>query len=101
MPRKLRRPKSRLDQPLTVGALSFDALCDLTCAWEPGRTRIPRAWSTWIEFLEAYEHVRDALLASEHLEPFAERVRRYRQRYGAAALLTSTYSDIREADDAA
>jgi hypothetical protein len=98
MPRKLRRPKPRPQQPLTVGALSFDELADFTCAWEPGPSAIPRQWATWLDYLDAYEEIRDELLATERLEPFAERVRRYRHAYGAAALLTADYTDIKASD---
>ena len=72
MPRRLTGVGRR--KTLTVADLDINDLTDLTCGWGPG-WRGSR-WATEEQFLEAYEELRDELLAHESARgmgpPFAE-----------------------------
>jgi hypothetical protein len=106
MSRKLRVPKLRTERHLS----DFDIpeqLCFLA-SWFPPREDRPQdrgRWQTWTDFLDDYESIRDELQAHfpHNTDPFAERVRRFVERYGLEELETlRSYEDLCQAleDDA-
>lgn len=103
----MRRRRRAAPASLTLRDLDLpDVLC-LLAGWQPPQHTFDRErsrWATWQEFLTDYEHVRAELPARpDGREPFAERVRRYRETFGAAALDAATYEDLHDArseDDA-
>ncbi len=99
MPRRLRAPKlRRFTMTRRVADLSFDELGALLLPWAPTSRRV---FASWADHAACYLAVRDELLAqlADHRwpparTPFAEKVKRYRDRHGDEALASASYSDV-------
>src|SRR5688500_18231601 len=95
--RPLRQPKA---QPVRLADFTpREKLCFLS-AWEPGWDVAAR-WESWCDYLSDYALVRDELSQKFGARfqciggcPFAERVLRFRDDFGAAALDTATYTEV-------
>jgi hypothetical protein len=83
----------------TLRDFTFSERRDFVAAWEPQRHSWQRAtrWATWGEYLDAYESVRDELLAKwRHRDKpvFAERALQVLDEQGIDVLETCTFEDV-------
>lgn len=72
------RRRHRITPRLALNDLTFPELFQLLAGWRPGQDRPSRHWTTWPEYFEAYEAVREALLNRDRHRrwlPFAEYAR--------------------------